>query len=1373
MLAGAQPGRRLPPVLIQGETGTGKGLLARALHHAGPRAAGPFVALNCGAIPETLAESEFFGFARGAHSEARHPKVGLFQAADQGTMFLDEVGLLSEGHQARLLKVVEDCQVVPVGSTRPVPVDIWLISATNADLWADIRDHRFRRDLYERLAVITFTLPPLRERRNDIIPLAERFLARSCVEYGLRPKSLTADAERRLLDYSWPGNVRELSNVIERAALLVEVDTIPAARLELASAPSLVSQSPLLVMHGRESRERLLETLEEQKGNITKTAARLGVTRKTLREWMKRKGLYPSPGSGNRFASFQGTDREARGQPTTADSTEENRSSKSVEEIPAQQLPPALPDLHRIALGSANIHWERRWITVLRVNLAPEDESVPRDPTRLLEIAGDKVQTFGGRVIELGRAGLQAAFGLDPLEDAAQRAAYAVLAIQRAGARAREQSTPALVSRIALHAGSFLVGRMGTLAQIDQDAKQGASALLATLVAAAPPDSAVVSRTVLPFLRRRFELSGPVAVGDGVEAHLLLNRADRPAFDAQMSPFVGRESELGLLENRYSLAAQGFGQIVGIVGDPGVGKSRLVWEFLNRGAKDRGLVLETVALALGRPTPYLAIIDLLRSCFGVETGETDAAIRDKVVQHLADLDPSLVDLLPAFLALFDVPSEDRVWDGLDPVQRRRRTFDSIKRLMFRESERQPLVLVFEDAHWADSETQALLETVADILPVARVLILAAFRPEYEHGWGSRTFYTQVRVDPLRGEGVHQFLCDLLGEHPSLDSLRARLVERTGGNPFFLEETIRRLAETAVLAGERGAYRLARPVMSIAVPDTVQEVLAARMARLAQPAYEVLLSAAVVGRRVRHDVLAAVSGLSAETLDRGLELLQTREFLSETSLAEDREYIFRHALTQEVAYTSLPDEQRRALHARIAEALETHSPELTDTQPELFAQHYAEAGLVEKSVHYWGKAGRRSVARSAMAEAVAQRQKGLEQLALLPDTVERKRQELEFWSALGAALIVVKGNILPETGHACARARELWEQLGSPSEFLHIPYAQARYHALRGEPDLARGLGEDLLRISLERNDSAGLVLGHMSSGRDLMLVGSFASARFHLESVQALYDPIAHRSLGHETGIFPNVNAEAYLGLVLFILGFPDQGSARSSGAIAEARALAHAPSLALTLGIGTIMLSLAGDSAALKERADQLVAVATEQGFPIWRGHGTMHQGWLNVENGQVAAGISLLRDGSDARRADGEGMWLPHYLALLARARETAAQNQEALGIFDETLQLVEKTRVRWLAAELHRHKGDMLLREGQSDAAQAAYITALAIAVEQGARFWELRAATSLARLRCQQDRRAEAHDILAPVYDWFTEGFATPDLKNAKALLDSIC
>ena len=461
-----------------------------------------------------------------------------------------------------------------------------------------------------------------------------------------------------------------------------------------------------------------------------------------------------------------------------------------------------------------------------------------------------------------------------------------------------------------------------------------------------------------------------------------------------------------------------------------------------------------------------------------------------------------------------------------------------------------------------------------------------------------------------------------------------------------------------------------------------------------------------------------------------------------------------------------------MHAQIAEALATYSPELMDNQPELFAQHYAEAGLSDKSVAFWGKAGHRSAALSAMAEAAAQFQKALDQLALLPDDLEHRRQELELYAALGAVLLGVKGPSAPEMGHAYARARELWEQLGSPSEFLQIPYGQARYHVYRGELDEALRLDEDLLRLSHQRNDSGGLVLGHFSSGRNLMLVGRFASSRLQLERALALHDPISHSSLVDQAGIHPHVNSQAFLGIVLFCLGFPDQALAQSSAAIAEALRLAHPPTVAMSLTIGAVPLWFVGDDATLAELADHLVAVAAEQGFPYWRAWGTVCRGWARVKNGDVAEGISLLRSGLSAYHATGAEAFMPHHIDLLARACEIAGQIEEAVTLLDDALQIVERTGERWFAAELNRHKGQLLLRQGHSETAEELYRKALSIAVEQEAKLWELRATASLARLRRDQGRHAEARDLLAPVYGWFTEGFDTPDLKEAKALLDEL-
>jgi predicted ATPase len=604
-----------------------------------------------------------------------------------------------------------------------------------------------------------------------------------------------------------------------------------------------------------------------------------------------------------------------------------------------------------------------------------------------------------------------------------------------------------------------------------------------------------------------------------------------------------------------------------------------------------------------------------------------------------------------------------------------------------------------------------------------------------------------------------------------DEVVAQIVDRTDGVPLFVEELTKSVLEGGLLHEEADRYVLDGALPPFAIPTSLHASLLARLDRLASVRLVAQIGAAI-GREFSYALLRAVSRLPEDELQASLARLVASELVFERGIPPNAVYSFKHALVQDAAHGSLLRSARQQLHAQIAEALQTDSPELLDSHPELFAQHYAEAGLVEKSVACWGKAGHNSAARSAMAEAAAQLQKGLDQLALLPDTPERQRQELEFLSALGAVLHAFKGNAAPETGQAYARARELWEQLGFPSEFLHIPFGQHRHYMTRGEFDLAQRLAEDLLRVSRQRSDTAGLVLGHYSSGVTLMLAGRFALSRSHLEEVLTLHDPISHSSLGHKAGIHPHVTAQELLGIVLFCLGFPDRALARSSAGIAEARRLAHPPSLALSLIYGAILLSLAGDDAALDEWVDQLVTVTTEQGFPVYRAMGNVSGGWVKAKNGDVAEGISLLRSGCNAYRADGMEMWMPHNTALLARACEIAGQIEEGLTLLDDALQIVERTGERWLEAELNRHKGELLLRQGDPEAAEELYCKALSVAAEQEAKLWELRAATSLARLRRDQGRHSEARDLLAPIYGWFAEGFATLDLKEAKSLLDEL-
>jgi len=638
-----------------------------------------------------------------------------------------------------------------------------------------------------------------------------------------------------------------------------------------------------------------------------------------------------------------------------------------------------------------------------------------------------------------------------------------------------------------------------------------------------------------------------------------------------------------------------------------------------------------------------------------------------------------------------------------------------------------------------------------------VLLIITFRPEFQSPWTGQPQVTMLALNRLDQRDRTALVEQIAGGTALPEEVIEQIADRTDGVPLFVEELTNSVLESGVPA--------------VGIPTTLHDSLMARLDRLASVRLVAQIGAAI-GREFSYQLLHAVSRVPDEELKAALSRLVSSELVSQRGMPPDAVYSFRHALVQDAVHGSLLRSTRQELHSQIAAALETLSPELMDTQPELFAQRYGEAGFIEKSVAYWSKAGHRSAARSAMAEAAAQFQKGLDQLALLPESREHMQQELEFWRALGGVFAAVKGSAALETGHAYARSRELWEQLGSPSEFLQIPYGQSVYHVNRGELDLALCLDEDLLRTSHQRNDTAGLILGHLSSGRTQFFAGRFALSRSNLGEVLALYDPISQPSLVQQVGFHPQVISRAVLGNVLFCLGFSDQALAQSSAAIADARRLDHSPSLAVSLAIGARVLSLLGDDVLLGTWVDQLLAVTTEKGFPHWGAQGTIYRGWAKVKNAAVTEGVSLLRSGSMANRATGAQGNMPYQIALLAATCEIAGQLEEGVTLLNDALQIVENTGERWFASDLIRLKGQLLLRQGRSEAAEELYREALSIAREQEAKMWESRAAMSLARLRRDQGHPAEARHLLEPVYGWFTEGFDTPDLKDAKALLDEL-
>jgi class 3 adenylate cyclase/predicted ATPase len=1044
------------------------------------------------------------------------------------------------------------------------------------------------------------------------------------------------------------------------------------------------------------------------------------------------------------------------------------------------------------ASGDATTHAdaERRQLTVMFCDLANSTAlSSQFDPEDYREIIGAyhravtaSVTRLDGFVAKYMGDGILVYFGYPRThEDDAERAVRAGLD-SIAAVSLLDIKSAKLQARVGAATGLVIVGDMiGEGSAQEQSVAGETPNLAARLQALAEPDSVVISQGTRQLVGDLFEyrdlgavevkgIATPVPAWQVLRPSVVASRFEALR-GAALSRLIGRDEEIDLLLRRWARAKAGEGQIVLISGEPGLGKSRITAALEERLHAEPHLQLRYFCSPYHQESALFPFVDQLGRASGFARDDPPAARFEKLEAFLARAAPSDGDVAPlADLMSLPVPERYQLPD-LSPQRKKERTLEALTRQIDGLAHLQPVKIVFEDAHWIDPTSRELLDLIVERVRSLPVLLIVTFRPDFQPSWTGQPQVSMLALNRLDRRDRTALVAQIAGGKVLPDELVAQIADRTDGVPLFVEELTKSVLESGLLRAEADRYVLDGALPPLAVPTTLHASLMARLDRL--PSVRLVAqTGAAIGREFSYALLRAVSRLPEDELQAAITRLVASELVFQRGTPPDAVYAFKHALVQEAAHGSLLRNARQQLHAQIAEALETQSPELMDTQPGLFAQHYAEAGLVEKSVACWGKAGHSSAARSAMAEAAAQFQRGLDQLARLPDAPERQRRELELRSSLGAVLLAVKGHAAPETGQAYARARELWEQLGSPAEFLQIPFAQSLHHMVRGELSLAQRLDTNLLRLSRQRNDPAGLVLGHFATGRTLMPTGRFAVSRSHLEAGLALYNPILHGSLVDHAAHRPEVHAQAELGIVLFCLGYPDQALARSNEAIGEARRLAHPPTLALSLALGTVLLSLVGDNARLTERTDQLIAVTTEQGFPRWRAMGTINRGWLKVKKGDVAEGTSLLRSGSAAYSATGAAAWMPHYIGLLAAAYEIAAQTEEALTLLDDALQIVERTGDRWFAAELHRHKGQLLLRQGHSEVAEEHYRNALSIAQEQEAKLWELRAAASLARLRRDQGGPAEARDLLAPVYSWFTEGFDTPDLIDAKTVLDGL-
>ena len=696
---------------------------------------------------------------------------------------------------------------------------------------------------------------------------------------------------------------------------------------------------------------------------------------------------------------------------------------------PLSYTPPHLAE--KILTARSDLEGERKQVTVLFADLKGSLELIAdRDPEEarqildpVLEHLMAAVHRYEGTVNQVMGDGIMALFGAPVAhEDHAVRACYAALAMQAAmrryGEEVRRTHGLAVQSRVGLNSGDVVVRAISNDLHMDYSAIGQTTHLAARMEQLATPGSILLTATTLRLVEGLVQVNalGPIPVkglAEPVEVFELLGASTvRRRLQASaargLTRFVGRQYELESLRQALERVGAGHGQVVAAVGEAGVGKSRLVYEFVHSHRTQGWLVLESASVSYGKATPYFPVLDLLKRYAHVEEHDDTRTVRAKVTGQVLTLDETLQDTVPALLALLDALPEDSPFLRLDPSQRRQRTLVALKRVLLRESQGQPLLLVFEDLHWIDAETQALLDSLVESLPTARLLLLVNYRPEYQHGWGSKTYYTQLRLDPLPPASADEFLQALLGDDPSLEPLKRLLIARTEGNPFFLEESVRTLVETGVLVGERGAYRLAQALPTIQVPATVQAVLAARIDRLPPEEKRLLQTAAVIGTEVSFPLLRAIAELPEEALHRGLAHLQAAEFLYETHLFPEPEYTFKHALTHEVAYASLLMTRRQALHAAAGQALETLYAQRLEDAYERLAYHYARTDNVAKAVAYLTRVAEKAARHSAHVEAISHLTQALELLQRLPATPERSQQELTLHIALGASLLATKG-----------------------------------------------------------------------------------------------------------------------------------------------------------------------------------------------------------------------------------------------------------------------------------------------------------------------------------------------------------------------------
>jgi predicted ATPase/class 3 adenylate cyclase len=1034
---------------------------------------------------------------------------------------------------------------------------------------------------------------------------------------------------------------------------------------------------------------------------------------------------------------------------------------------------------------------ERRQLTVMFVDLVDSTTLSSRlDPEEMGELlrgyqgaVAGAIARFEGHVAKYMGDGVLAYFGYPRAhEDEAERAVRAGLAAIEAVRNLPPPNGQTLEARVGIATGLVVVGELIGEGLAREETVIGETPnLAARLQSVAEPGTVVVASTTRQLIRGLFDLAElgfhPLkGFPAPVPAWRVLGESSAESrfealHGASLTPLVGREHEIGLLLKHWEAVKEKEGHVVLLAGEPGIGKSRLV-RALRRHLE--GEPLTTVSHYCSpyhQTSPLHPVIGLLERAAGFATGDLPEVKLSKLEALLALSTEDVGDAAPLLAALLSIPAGDRYPPlELSPHRQKERTLEILVDQLNGLAARRPVLAVYEDVHWADPTSLELLDLVVDRVQDSPVLVLITFRPEFPPPWIHYPHVTALTLSRLSRRQGAAMVERLTGGRPLPTEVLNQIVAKTDGVPLFVEELTRAVMETNLLKNEGDHYALAGPLSAIAIPTTLRESLLARLDRLA-PAREVAQVAAAIGREFSHELLLAAAPLRTSEVEEALDDLIASGLVFRHGIPPQVTYSFKHALVRDAAYATLVRTKRQRLHTAIAKAIEQRFPEMVQTQPELLAQHYAEAGLLEPAINYWLRAGQAEIARSATAEAITHLTRGLELLEGLPDAAARWRQELELQLALSVALMTAKGWAAPEVGRANARARELCERLGDTSRLFPVLYGDWVFHVVRAELEAGRRAGEELLLRAQHERELSAETVGNRILGTDAFLRGEVTIARKYLERSLALYDSEQHRSLAFLFAQDPRVAGLSVLSWALFALGYPEQAQARSREALADARALSHRNTLGYALLYGCILSQLLGDRQEAQDRADSLITLARAQGSPHFLGAGTIVRGWTLGETGELQAAITQVQEGFASWQMTGAKFLVPFFLSLLARVETQAGGAKLGLDLLTNALDRVRETGERWFEAELHRLTGELMLQLPAFDRAEveARLRHAAELARGQSADLWELRAATSLARLWIAQNRCGDAYDLLAPLCGRFTEGFATSDVQSAQRIL----